>query len=159
MSRILNLRTLFKKTSAVLLCGMVLFLTALAASPSLHQWFHHDADDPDHECAVTLFVHGQVSAAARAPVAAALVALFWRDFSARANLRFSFREIIVFPPAAPPRLSFPSFNSLSGAEACAYASSLSAQDPCLMNTDNFTNNFAHFHENFKPPASEAICTR
>jgi hypothetical protein len=76
MSRILNLRTLFKKTSAVLLCGMVLFLTALAASPSLHQWFHHDADDPDHECAVTLFVHGQVSAAAVAPVAAALVALF-----------------------------------------------------------------------------------
>src|SRR5271166_1428409 len=76
MSRVFKLRTVFRKTSAVLLCGVVLFLAALAASPSLHEWLHHDADEPGHECAVTLFLHGQVSAAAVAPVVAAVAALF-----------------------------------------------------------------------------------
>ena len=33
---------------------------AMAASETLHKFIHADADQPGHECAVTLFAHGQV---------------------------------------------------------------------------------------------------
>jgi hypothetical protein len=49
---------------ASLLVGLVLLLDALAASPALHARLHHDADQPGHECAVTIFAHGQVDACA-----------------------------------------------------------------------------------------------
>ncbi|HEX4350652.1 MAG TPA: hypothetical protein VH251_09695 [Verrucomicrobiae bacterium] len=45
---------------ASLLAGFVLLLNAMAASPTLHEWFHADAGEPGHQCAVTLFAHGQV---------------------------------------------------------------------------------------------------
>jgi hypothetical protein len=50
---------------------LVLLLNLLAASPSLHEWFHADANHADHQCAVTMFTHGQVDNASVA-VAAAL---------------------------------------------------------------------------------------
>jgi hypothetical protein len=37
-----------------------LAILALAACPSLHMWLHHDADQPDHQCAVTAVVAGQL---------------------------------------------------------------------------------------------------
>src|SRR5215472_42025 len=49
-----------KVAIAVLGLGLVLLLDAMAACPALHELIHHDADKPDHECAVTLFLHGQV---------------------------------------------------------------------------------------------------
>lgn len=39
---------------------LVLLLNAMASSPELHEFFHADAGHADHECAVTLFAHGQV---------------------------------------------------------------------------------------------------
>lgn len=33
-------------------------LGMLAASPELHAWVHHDAEQSGHTCAVTLFSHG-----------------------------------------------------------------------------------------------------
>ena len=47
-----------------LLTGLVLLLNVLAASPSLHEWFHADAGQGEHQCAVTLFAHGQMDASA-----------------------------------------------------------------------------------------------
>jgi hypothetical protein len=41
-----------------LLISQVLVIAALAASPYLHQLFHHDADDAGHECAVTVMISG-----------------------------------------------------------------------------------------------------
>jgi hypothetical protein len=52
-----------KSLVAVLLVGLVLFIAALASSESLHKLIHHDADEPGHECAVTLFAHGHVESA------------------------------------------------------------------------------------------------
>jgi hypothetical protein len=53
--------------------GMVLLLNALASSPALHEWFHSDATESGHQCAVTLFAHGQVdSVSIDLPVAAPL---------------------------------------------------------------------------------------
>jgi hypothetical protein len=47
-----------------LLAGCLLLLCVLGASPSLHQFVHHDASAPDHNCAITQFAHGQVHTAA-----------------------------------------------------------------------------------------------
>ena len=43
-----------------LLVGVILFLDAMAACPTLHELIHHDADKPGHECAVTMFAQGKV---------------------------------------------------------------------------------------------------
>lgn len=48
---------------ALALAGLVLLLNAMAASPSLHEWFHADAGKADHQCAVTMFAHGKVDTA------------------------------------------------------------------------------------------------
>ncbi len=45
---------------ASLLIALVLLLDAMAACPALHELIHHDADEHGHQCAVTLFAHGQV---------------------------------------------------------------------------------------------------
>ena len=47
----------------ILSVGLVFLLNLLAASPSLHEWFHADAGREDHQCAVTMFAHGQVDSA------------------------------------------------------------------------------------------------
>jgi hypothetical protein len=52
-----------KSLVAVLLVGLVLFIAALASSESLHKLVHHDADEAGHECAATLFAHGNVESA------------------------------------------------------------------------------------------------
>ena len=43
--------------------GLVLLLSAMAASPTLHELFHSDASNSQHQCAVTMFAHGQVDSA------------------------------------------------------------------------------------------------
>ena len=61
---------------ALLLAGLVLLLDAMAASPSLHEWFHADADQSEHQCAVTLFAHGHVdSVCADVPVSASMASV------------------------------------------------------------------------------------
>ena len=52
-----------KAVVASLLVALVLLLDAMAACPSLHELIHHDANNPDHECAVTMFAHGKVESA------------------------------------------------------------------------------------------------
>jgi len=42
---------------------LVLLLDAMVASPRLHELLHTDADQAGHECAVTMFIHGQVDSA------------------------------------------------------------------------------------------------
>jgi hypothetical protein len=45
----------------------------MAASPSLHELFHSDAGQSGHQCAVTMFAHGQVdSCTVDVPVVAPL---------------------------------------------------------------------------------------
>ena len=48
---------------AALLACLVLLLDAMAVSPSLHELFHPDAGNADHQCAATMFAHGQVDSA------------------------------------------------------------------------------------------------
>ena len=49
------------KCGGVLFClALVVAVYAMAAVPAWHQRVHHDANDPSHQCAVTLFLGGQV---------------------------------------------------------------------------------------------------
>jgi hypothetical protein len=59
----------------VLTILIVLFLNLLAASPSLHERLHADAGHEDHQCAATLFAHGQVDSATVEVAAVAPVVL------------------------------------------------------------------------------------
>ncbi len=49
-----------KRGLAALSVAVFLLLQAMVTFPGLHELLHHDAAEPDHQCAVTLFVHGQV---------------------------------------------------------------------------------------------------
>jgi len=60
----------------ILSVGLVLLLNLLAAAPSLHEWFHADAGHEDHQCAVTMFAHGQVDSATVEVFAVKSVILF-----------------------------------------------------------------------------------
>ena len=64
-----------KSAIAGLLLVSWLLTTAMAACPALHEYFHHGAGSPDHQCAVTLFTHGQLMTADTAPVLAVFVLL------------------------------------------------------------------------------------
>jgi hypothetical protein len=62
---------------ALLLIANILLLDAMAACPALHELIHHDAGKPDHECAVTMFAHGQVdSVSIEVPVTTPQVFVF-----------------------------------------------------------------------------------
>ena len=49
-----------KSGVGVFYLGVFVLVQIMAAVPALHAWVHHDAGDPNHECAVTLFQNGQV---------------------------------------------------------------------------------------------------
>jgi hypothetical protein len=95
-----------KSFVAALLIGLVLFMAALASSETLHKLIHHDADEADHECAVTLFAHGHVeSAACDIPVVTPTV---WVETTPHLEF-FAFSTAIEnLPPGrAPPGVSSP----------------------------------------------------
>jgi len=48
------------KIVSLLLVAMLQWAAVLVVCPSLHELIHHDADDQHHDCAVTLFLSGQV---------------------------------------------------------------------------------------------------
>ena len=48
---------------ALFLAAMLQWAALLAVCPTLHELIHHDADDEHHDCAVTLFLAGQVEQA------------------------------------------------------------------------------------------------
>ena len=63
-----QLKDTFLPLVAALLGLVVLLLNLLAVSPGLHERLHPDAGEHGHECAVTLFAHGQVDGVAVAVV-------------------------------------------------------------------------------------------
>lgn len=91
-----------QRLAAGLCVALILTLGLLAASPTLHHWLHHDAGQPGHECAITLFAHG-------APPVAALPALTppaahpWpASLPARENLSLAAPARRLPPAQAPP---------------------------------------------------------
>jgi hypothetical protein len=97
---------LFKPLTGGLLVAIVLLLNVMAAWPALHEFFHADAGRADHQCAVTLFAHGQMDAADVA-VAAIVLPVFVEYFSIPTTLVFSSAVEILPPGRAPPSVASP----------------------------------------------------
>ncbi|HTZ19970.1 MAG TPA: hypothetical protein VMC06_03735 [Opitutaceae bacterium] len=49
----------FGKVVSVAAVLLIAFISYLAVNPRAHEFFHHDADHPDHECVVTAFAAGE----------------------------------------------------------------------------------------------------
>jgi hypothetical protein len=88
---------------AVICLASFLALQAVASSGTLHKWIHPDADSPDHECAVTMFLHGQVdSVATFVPLVTCVAALFFL-LPLLESAVFSSFDYRFCPSRAPPR--------------------------------------------------------
>ncbi len=87
----------------VLTVLLVLLLNLLAASPTLHEYFHTDAGNAQHQCAVTLFAHGQVDAPTvdvALPVPAALI-----EFLPQFSVSIPNLLVATLPPGRGPPVS------------------------------------------------------
>ena len=56
-----------KRGLSSLLVAALLALQAMALLPSLHRLVHYDADNPSHQCAVTLLAQGHINLCAAEP--------------------------------------------------------------------------------------------
>ena len=65
-----------KSAIAGFLAVLLLGVSVLAVSPSLHQLVHHDAGSPDHQCFITFFAKGHVAPAVTAQTVALVAVLF-----------------------------------------------------------------------------------
>ena len=82
--------------------ALVLLLTVLAASPSLHARLHTDSSRADHECIITLFQHGAApETAAVALVVAPLIRVVLR-VAELPELRLAPARYWLPPAHAPP---------------------------------------------------------
>ncbi|MBV9299524.1 MAG: hypothetical protein JO066_11150 [Verrucomicrobia bacterium] len=91
---------------ALFLAAMLQWAAVLAACPSMHELIHHDADDEHHDCAVTMFLAGQVEQTCIDPIIVgqpAPVELFLqRSWDASACGSF-FLSCRILEHAPPPR--------------------------------------------------------
>jgi hypothetical protein len=90
-----------RQGASAFLLVLLLSLQALATFPTLHALVHPDACDPDHECAVTLFCHGQVNVSSTAaPVFCAPERLIFSQSLPR--IIFVSADIRLLPGRGPP---------------------------------------------------------
>jgi hypothetical protein len=95
-----------KSAIAGLLLASFLLTTAMAACPTLHEYFHHDAKDKHHQCAVTLFARGQLMTADTAPVLAVFILLMLFCLMPAQLAEFSSVDLrLGFGRAPPPFFS------------------------------------------------------
>jgi hypothetical protein len=83
---------------------LVLLCATLASNPSLHRLIHKDADAEDHECAITLFAHGQVNFTGVAAVVSAPFLHFTEFVFSFAGVIPESRDYLLLPGRAPPVL-------------------------------------------------------
>jgi len=82
-------------------------LQAMAAVPALHTLVHPDASKPGHECAVTLFCHGQVLASSEPrPLLCPKERLIFSQ--ALPKVVFVSADVQLLPSRGPPESCIPS---------------------------------------------------
>ncbi len=81
--------------------GVFLLVQILAAVPDLHSWFHQDAGAPGHECAVTLFLHGQVHSPSTDVALAPCPRLLF-SFAPAPGVEFVSADVRLLPSRGPP---------------------------------------------------------
>jgi hypothetical protein len=98
-----RLNLLGKPVLAVLLVGLVLLLNTMAALPAVHELIHQDADEHGHQCAVTLFAHGQVDSPVMEVAAIIPVAPF--EFLPLTSVSIFNALVETLPPGRGPPVS------------------------------------------------------
>jgi hypothetical protein len=83
--------------------GLFLLLQSMVVLPGLHARFHSDASNPGHECAVTLFAHGQVDSADAAPPLLKPEPAIFHSVSWTETILVS-TDIHILPGRGPPAL-------------------------------------------------------
>jgi hypothetical protein len=81
-----------------------LAILAMAVSPSLHKWLHHDADEQDHQCAVTTYSSGQTDSVVPPLVTFLLSAAGHAPIGTLAQVERSFFRSSVLEHAPPARV-------------------------------------------------------
>jgi hypothetical protein len=90
-----------RRSASALLLGLFLSLQAMAVLPALHALVHPDASDPAHECAVTLFSHGQVDASSTiVPAICAPASLVFTE--SLPGIIFVSTDVRLLPGRGPP---------------------------------------------------------
>lgn len=90
---------------SILLVFLVLLLNLLSALPSLHELIHADASKTGHQCAVTVFAHGQVdSSVVDVAVSVPTAAI---EFSPQILVSIPHPLVATLPPGrGPPAFRF-----------------------------------------------------
>ena len=98
-------RALFMMASAIVLVGFTLAL-ALAASPELHEFFHHDTAAPAHQCLASIFHDASVDSAPPVQISIApLLPAAPRLYEQQVNERIAFFRSCHRLEHAPPFVS------------------------------------------------------
>jgi hypothetical protein len=92
-----------RKGAAALSLLTFLAVQAMAAFPALHALVHGDSTDPSHQCAVTLFLHGQVHASSAAVEAAPGAPAFAAE-PLLATTVFVSTDVQLLPSRGPPSI-------------------------------------------------------
>lgn len=102
VNRTRNLSKFLNPASALLLTALILFLSVVADSPALHQLIHADASSVDHNCAVTLFVKGQISSVDLVPILGSPVSQSWEICVVENAIGNPVSDVQLIPGRAPP---------------------------------------------------------
>jgi len=81
--------------------GVFLLIQIMAAVPAFHAWLHDDASAPGHECAVTLFLNGQVHTPAT-DVAVAPCPPLLISYAPTRGVDFVSADVRLLPSRGPP---------------------------------------------------------
>jgi acetyl esterase/lipase len=96
-------RTTTARKAVWLLClALFLSLQAVAAVPGLHRLLHHDADQADHQCAVTLLSHGNLHVSTAPQTSILLPAAFCFIMARPCDPIFVSIDYQLLPGRAPP---------------------------------------------------------
>ena len=98
-----DIRRVARPALAGLLMVSWLFVTTLAVSPALHQYFHHGAADAGHSCVVTLVAHGHLLAASASTTFAVLVSMLLFCVPLARVAEFASVDLRLGFGRAPPR--------------------------------------------------------
>jgi hypothetical protein len=93
-----------KKLTGVLLVFLVLFLSGLATDLGHHKAIHTDAGSADHQCAITLFAHGQVLHSVAAPLLQFAPQEIWVSLPLPERAPFPSHRHLLPPSCGPPAL-------------------------------------------------------
>jgi hypothetical protein len=91
-----------RRAWAVVCLAFFLALLLFTSSHRLHKLIHPDADSPDHECGVTMLVHGQVNTLAVPPILIVFIATLFFSLALLQSKIFSSFEYRFCPSRAPP---------------------------------------------------------